>query len=119
MALSSESADIMARLAKFSLPQTATVKREAADRKRKSRKRPTATPARSGEYGRRRMSFYQAKALGSGRGVLPARDATFTMSPQQEVDQDGLPAYWVSCGRSTITPGVYGVVHINFPEWVQ
>lgn len=119
MALSSESADILRRLEQLNVPSKVPSKTRAVKARNAKKVKDAAAKPRSGEYGRRRMSLYQAKALGSGRGVLPAQGIQYTMSPQQTV-LDGVPSYWVSCGKATISgPSTSRLVHILFPEWVD
>lgn len=71
-------------------------------------------------HGRRAMSPWQARALGSGEGVVVNPDTmSWTNSPQDW--RIGWSASYVTYpGRETIDQGkLSGAVHVSFPEWVQ
>lgn len=80
--------------------------------------RPETLAQRSIIQGRRRHSPYQARALGSGRGVLPAPDIIWTEDPQGAIGLNGRPSWETGHGRPTFIPGPTGAVHIMFPDWV-
>lgn len=86
---------------------------------------PKTTAQRSLNGARRRMSPYQARALGSGRTVLPADDSLaksedppWFRSPQEWIMEDGMPAAWGGHGKQTLTYGAGNFIHVDFPEWV-
>lgn len=137
--MSSTSSDIAKRLEAMNLPELFTpggarvrvrqMKTEVKAAKKATRKRksfrgvlvPEYANQRSVEQGRRRMSPYQAVALGSGRGVVINPDtANFVLSPQ-DVEIGWSSAHMTYSGFSTGIDEVASspFVHINFPEWVR
>lgn len=107
-------------MASASVPKTAAARRRVEVTSRKGRLSPKTTGKRAKVYGRRAMSPYQAAAMGSGYGVLPARDIQYHPDPQR-VRIGWSASFETTSGRNTINqelpPSPF--VHITFPEWVK
>jgi hypothetical protein len=96
------------------------VLREVEVTSRRGHLKPETTDRRAIVFGRRAMSPWQARALGSGYGVVANSDMLFNMDPQRFHTGWGR-SFDVTSGRNTVNqeapPSPY--VHINFPEWVR
>lgn len=107
-----QNADIMARLAATGLLPVMAEARKAAPRADRTKRAGSGTrngrfvgTNGMGQYGRRVMSIYQAKALGSGRGVVVNPEKMSWTDSPQDMKTGWATSHWTSTGRNTI----YGV----------